>query len=289
MNHQKVDLDLSGVEETALLTLYAKAIESQSDDPVLKDERAEEMVKRLDALLQVKSGKMAYQLRKRSVDPRLTIHLPLRSKKYDEYALEFLEKSPEATIVNIGCGLDARFFRIDNGKVHFLDLDLPEVIKLKQQLLEENDRYRMIGQSVLNFEWIEHVVNINQPTLILAEGVFMYLPKEEVKKLVLEIQRILPGTELVCELTNRIWVEGLWGKIASIKMRQRIKTKGEVNFKFGVSDARELETWGDGIEFLEKWFYMDDNHPKLGWLRIFRNWRLFREAQFTARYLLLAA
>lgn len=288
MDKMKGKLDFSGVEETALLTLYAKAIESQSENPILKDEKAEELAERLDPLLRKRTDKMARQLYGRSVDPRLTIHIPLRSKKYDEYASDFLEKYPECVIVNIGCGMDARFFRIDNGQMHFFDLDLPEMIKFKRQLLEENERYRMIGQSVLDFNWMDQVAKIDQPTLILAEGVFMYLPEESVKKLVLELQHRFPGSELVCELTNRTWVEGFWGKIAAIKMNQRVKMGGDAGFKFGVSDARELETWGDGIEFLEKWFYMDDNHPKLGWMRILRNWKMIRDAQFTTRYRLLA-
>ena len=288
MKEIKGRLDFSGVEETALLTLYAKAIESQSENPVLKDEMAEELAERLDPLLRDRTGKMARQLYTRSVDPRLTIHIPLRTKKYDDYALDFLEEHPQGVIANIGCGMDARFFRIDNGQMRFFDLDLLEMIKFKRQLLEENARYHMIGQSVLDFSWMDQIAKISRPILILAEGVFMYLPEESVKELVFEMQRRFPESELVCELTNRTWVEGFWGRIASIKMKQRVKMGGDAGFKFGVSNARELETWGDGIEFLENWFYMDDNHPKLGWMRIFRNWKMIRDAQFTARYRLHA-
>ena len=244
MKEIKGRLDFSGVEETALLTLYAKAIESQSENPVLKDEMAEELAERLDPLLRDRTDKMARQLYTRSVDPRLTIHIPLRTKKYDDYALDFLEEHPQGVIANIGCGMDARFFRIDNGQMRFFDLDLLEMIKFKRQLLEENARYHMIGQSVLDFSWMDQIAKISRPILILAEGVFMYLPEESVKELVFEMQRRFPGSELVCELTNRTWVEGLWGKIASIKMKQRVKMGGDAGFKFGVSNARELETWG---------------------------------------------
>lgn len=288
MNAINDQLDLSGVEQTALLTVYAKAIESKSDDPVLKDAMAEALVEKLDVLIAAQDDKMARQLKQRTVDPRLTIHLPLRARKYDKYARKFLEKHPEGVIVNIGCGLDTRFFRIDNGQMHFFDLDLPDMIALKRQLLEENERYHMIGQSVLDFSWMAQVRSPGQPTLILAEGVFMYLSEEQVKDLVLELQQQFPDAELVCELTNRTWVEGFWGKIAAAKMKQRIKMSDSAGFKFGVSDARELESWGEGIEFLEKWFYMDDNHPKLGWIRFFRKWKIFNEAQYTAHYYLHA-
>ena len=281
-------LDLSGVEETALLTLYARAIESQSEDPILEDSKTVALVAQLDPLLEQQDSRMADRLKKRAIDPRLTVHMQLRAKKYDDYALDFLERHPSAVIINIGCGLDTRFFRIDNGQLLFFDLDLPDMIKLKRQLLNENERYQMIGTSVLDFEWMAPIARLNQPTLILAEGVLMYLPENKVKELVLTLQKQFPSAELVCELTNRTWVEGFWGKMASLKMKRRFNMRGDAGFSFGVSQASDFEAWGEGIEFLEKWFYMDDNHPKIGSMRIFRHWKLFNEAQFTAHYRLHA-
>ncbi len=284
MAGSRTKLDLSGVEETALLTLYARAIESMSDDPILQDEHIEMLVKLIDPQLQEIDSKMAERLRKRAIDPRLTIHMQLRAKKYDDYAVNFLEAHPGGVVINVGCGLDTRFFRVDNGNLQFFDLDLPDMIKLKRQLIEENDRYHMIGKSVLEFVWMEQIAKLNQPTIILAEGVFMYLPEQKVRDLVLELQRQFPDSELVCELTNRTWVEGIWGKMASAKMKNRFNMSEDAGFKFGVSEPGEFETWGEGIEFLEKWFYMEGNHPKLGLMRIFRNWKIFQEAQFTAHY-----
>jgi len=284
MDNPPTMVDLSGVEETALLTLYARAIESQSEDPILKDRKIEMLIEQIDPILQEQNSKMAAQLRKRAIDPRLTVHIQIRAKKYDDYALGFLEKHPDGVIVNIGCGLDTRFFRIDNSQVKFFDLDLPDMIQFKRQLIDENKRYHMIGQSVLEFGWMEPIAALNLPTMILAEGVFMYLPKEKVKALVLELQRQFPDSELVCELTNRAWVEGFTGKLAAIKMRQRFNMRKDADFKFGVEKANDFEVWGEGIEFLEKWFYMESNHPKLGAMRIFRNFKIFQEAQFTAHY-----
>jgi O-methyltransferase involved in polyketide biosynthesis len=83
MDEVKRTLDLSSVEETALLTLYNRAIESQSEAPILKDEKAEELMDRIDGLLERETGKMARQLRERTVDPRLNVHIALRARKYD--------------------------------------------------------------------------------------------------------------------------------------------------------------------------------------------------------------
>jgi methyltransferase (TIGR00027 family) len=286
MDKNKLSFNLSGVGETALFTLYNRAIESRCEHPILIDKKAEELMDLIDPLLEENSGKMARQLRKRSIDPRLTVHFALRAKKYDDYAKAFLGKHPQAAVVNIGCGMDTRFHRIDNGQAHFFDVDLPEMITFKGRFLDENRRYHMIGQSVLDLSWMDKVAHQNKPAIFLAEGLFMFLPKEEVKHLILEMQQRFPDSELVCELTNRIWVEGFWGKLVSLKMKNRMSMREDATFQFGVDSPEELETWGEGIEFLEQWFCMDSNHPKLGMMRIFRNINLFRNAQFTARYVL---
>lgn len=288
MNINESELDFSGVEETALLTLYSRAMESRSQNPILKDEKAEELVVKLDELLQKRNGKMAKQLYSRSIDPRLAVHIPLRALKYDEYTRAFLEKQPEGVVVNLGCGMDTRFFRVDNQKVNFFDIDLPEMIRIKKQLITETRHYTMIGQSVLEMDWMDRVSALQKPVIFLAEGLFMYLPGESVKSLVLQMQKRFPGSELVCELTNRAWVEGFWGKLAAMKMKRRFKMGADAGFKFGVSDARELETWHKGIELLNKWFYMDSDNPKLGWMRLLKNFKLFRNSQFTAHYRLNA-
>ncbi len=288
MVDNKTSFDLTGVGETALLTLYNRAVESRSVDPILKDEKAEELVDRIDPLLEDQSSEMARKLRKRAIDPRLAVHLALRAKKYDEYTKTFLGKHPQASVVNIGCGMDTRFHRIDNGQAHFFDIDLPEVIIFKKKFLSETERYHMIGQSVLDHSWMDEVERLHRPAVFLAEGLFMYLPEEEVRNLVLEMQRRFPDSELVCELTNRTWVEGFWGKLTSLKLKNRMSMREDAAFKFGVDCPEELETWGEGIEFLEQWFYMEGNHPKLGLMRIFRNMAIFRNAQYTAHYKLHA-
>ena len=288
MEDKNGGLDFSGVEETSLLTLYSKALESQSSDPILKDPMAEEIVARIDPILREKDGAMARQLRNRAVDPRLNVHLALRSRKYDDYARGFLERHPSGVIVNMGCGLDARFFRMDNGAVLFYDLDLPNVIDLKRMLFPRHERYHLLASSVLETGWMDDIRTEGKPVLFLAEGIFMYLPEQEVKRLVLALQKRFPDSELVCELTNRTWVEGLWGRMAQFKMQHRLKMQSQSAFQFGVGTPEELETWGPGIEFREMWFYMDDDHPKIGWYRIFRGMKFIRTAQFTVRYTLHA-
>ena len=283
MKNQSI-LNLSNIGETALLTLYARAIESKSDNPILKDEKAEEIIQALDPILKTRESKMARQLTERKLDPKLVTHLALRAEKYDRTAKQFLAQHPGASIVNLGCGLDTRFFRIDDGRLQCVDIDLPEMIALKRELLKETPRYRMLAGSVLDHAWMQKIEKNPGPYCFLMEGLLMYLPEDEVKRLILAMRDRFPGSEMVCEVTHRQWVEGFWGKLVALKMQKRTKFGRDARFQFGLRRPDEIETWGAGITFLEDWFYMDEDHPKIGWMRVFKNWKIFRTAQYTAHY-----
>lgn len=116
---------------------------------------------------------------------------------------------PDATIVNLGCGLDNRFQRIDNGEIAFYDLDLPDIIEIKKQIHKETERYRFISQSVFDYTWMNAIKG--NDFILLAEGVFMYCQEEDVKSLFLKLQEKFPGSVMVCEVVNSFWLKG-WNK-----------------------------------------------------------------------------
>jgi O-methyltransferase involved in polyketide biosynthesis len=131
---------------------------------------------------------------------------------------------------------------------------------------------------------MDEVAKSPGPYCFLLEGVLMYLPEADVKRLILAMRDRFPGSEMVCEVTHRQWVEGFWGKLVALKMQKRTKIGQEARFQFGLSRPDEMESWGEGIEFLGEWFYMDEDHPEIGWMRVFRNWKIFRTAQYTTHY-----
>jgi len=287
MKEKALERLFSDVEETGLLTLYGKAIESQSENPILDDTVAVAMTEKLDPILAKSDSKLLRRLYKRKIDPRLVVHLALRARKYDCYAREFLSRYPDAGIVNIGCGLDPRFQRIDNHSVRYFDLDLPEVIQFKQALLDETDRYRMIASSVFEEEWVHTVKKCGaKHWIFMAEGVFMYLQPDKVKKLVLDLQAQFPGSELICEVVKKSLTKGMLHKIAAMKMKKRFDIGNAAGYQFGLDTPAEMESWRKGIKYLEAWSYFDSNHPKLGMMRTFHKSQYFREMQYTVHYLL---
>jgi methyltransferase (TIGR00027 family) len=278
------NIELPAVAETALLTLYCHAIESQAPEPILKDDKAVEITRLLESAAGESKSPLIQDRIKKRLNSSLVVFITMRARKFDEYAKSFLSKNPDGVIVNIGCGMDSRFNRIDNGQVQFFDLDLPEMIDFKKQFFRESTRYHFLAASVLDFHWIDQVTKLGKrPVLFLAEGVFMYLDADKVKELVLKLQSRFPGCELVCEVTNSLFTRPPWNKMVGMKM-QHYQVSKDAIFHFGLSDSREMETWHEGIQFLEDWSYFDTHHPRLGAMGMMGKVKFMRNVQYTVHY-----
>jgi O-methyltransferase involved in polyketide biosynthesis len=236
---------LSGVAETLLITLYIRATESQRPDALIKDERAEALVRQLDPEI----------LRKTLVLTEGTgrLVLILKSREFDRFAQDFMGRHPDAVVVHIGCGLDTRFERVcseqpDNGQVEWYDLDLPEVINLRRELLGgEGGRYHLLAGSVLEDAWLEAVeAHRQRPFLFLAEGVFMYFTEAQVKSLVLRLKEHFPAAELVFDAYSSFmrWAHNL---------RVTRKRVG-AHLNWDLRHSQDLEGWGVGIHLLDERF-----------------------------------
>lgn len=112
----------------------------------------------------------------------------------------------------------------------------------------------------------------------------MYLDPANVKALVLELQSRFPGSELVCEVVNSLWLSKLFKPMVQRKMQRGAGLGKGAVYHFGVPDSRALETWSPGIQFIDEWSYFDSDHPKLGWVGWFRRFKLFRQTQWTVHY-----
>jgi methyltransferase (TIGR00027 family) len=247
---------LSGVAETLILPLYIRALESQRPDALIKDEKAVALIRQLNP-----DSTWVKQMR---VDEEDTVALVLRSRQFDDWAREFLARHPQAAVVHIGCGLDTRFDRLDNGKVEWYDLDLPEVIELRRQLMgDEAGRYHLLASSAFDAAWTNTLSSLRpRPFLFLAEGVFMYFEEGQVRSLVLRLRDHFPGSELAFDAFSPFLV-----RMNNLRIR---RTKIGARYRWGLKRGRELERWGDGITMLEAWYPFDRPEPRLshiGWMR----------------------
>ncbi len=249
---------LGGVAETLLIPLYVRALESQRPDALLRDERAVALVTHLESdFASIKQIRM---------DEEDRAALILRNREIDRYARDFMDCHPDAVVVHLGCGLDARFERVDNDRVTWYDLDLPAVIDLRRQFIgAEGGRYHFIAGSAFDEAWFEAVrVCRPQPFLFLAEGVLMYFAEAQVKTLVLSLRDHFPGAELVFDAFSPFLV-----RMNNFRFRIS-RTKIQARYHWGLPRGRELEKWGDDILLLDEWFPFDRPEPRLArvqWVR----------------------
>ena len=275
----------SDVAVTSLLTLYGRALESRTRNPIFVDRHALAVTEKLNPVLADSKVKLLRRLAAGRLDPRLGVHIALRSQQYDDYVRQFLATHTQGVVVNIGCGMDMRFERVDDGRLLFFDLDLPEVISLKKQYVEENERYHLLACSVFEKDWMEGVLQYGpRPVLFLAEGVFMYLDPTLVRDLVLTLCDRFKNTELVFETVKKGWTEGFMKKMVSFKMQKQLFLGPGTEYRFGIADKRALESWHPGLKFIDDWSYFDTDHAKLGWMRLFKDWPFMRDTQYTVRY-----
>jgi methyltransferase (TIGR00027 family) len=279
------DIQISDVSSTMLLTLYTHSIESCSKDPLLSDPMAVEITSQLNPQLAASPERMYRALAAGKLDRKLVTFITLRAGRFDKYAHDFLENAPAGVIVNMGCGLDTRFWRVDNGKSEFYDLDLPEVIRIKGKLVHATDRYHMIASSVLDFGWMRPLHKHGSgPFLFLAEGLFMYLPKSDVRDLIVRLKAEFPGSELVCEVVNESVISGPWKGAMNLKMQGQLHLGRGATFRSGIANGREIEGWADGIRLLDEWSHFDSHEKKLGWVRLYGKIPGLRRVQWTVHY-----
>lgn len=271
------------VSATMLITLYARARESISKNPIICDSKAVEMIEVIKKEIVQSSNPIHRKILKDRYSSLLAITIALRCRRFDKYVLDFITKFPEGTIINIGCGLDTRFERVDNGKLKWFDIDFPEVIKLRRRFMDENARRVFIEGSILSSEWLE-IVKTSGPFLFLAEGVFMYLHEDDIKLLLSRISTNYSGAELVCEVTNSYWVNKMKSPYLQRKFKRQLGMNKGALFSFGIPNSRYFEEWSRDYHFLDEWNYFNDNEKKLGLVNLLSKFDFITKVQYTVHY-----
>ncbi|WP_106401006.1 class I SAM-dependent methyltransferase [Actinocorallia populi] len=228
--------ELSGVEWTALVTLYLRAVESRSKESILKDRAASEAVRRLGGDFGLGSLKM----RLTAGDRYLVV---LRARQLDLWAADFLARHPDAVVVQLGCGLDSRASRLDVPPgVLWFDVDLPEVAELRRRLFPDREGHRTIGASVTESRWWEEVP-WDRPVLAIAEGLLMYLEEQEVRRLLERLtDRFTTGTLLF---------DGVAPWVVRISERLPRAYRG-FGMHWATRNAWELEQWNPRLRRIEE-------------------------------------
>ena len=259
---------LDNVAETSLITLYVRAKETQSKNPILRDEKAVMMVQSIDYDFK----RLAKKLHGHDY-----VMISLRVKRFDEYVHDFLARHPDGVVVSIGCGLDDRFSRIDNQQVMFYDLDLPEVIAVRRQLLSESERNQFIASSALESAWMDEL-QTHQPKhfLFIAEGVFPYFFESEVKILLQQLSERFPGAEMAFDVSSSFMVKRM-SRHGGLK-----QTTASIHW--GIRRSSEIEGLCPGPKFLDDWYYFDKWEKRFGFFNLLGKLSLIKNMMRIVHY-----
>jgi O-methyltransferase involved in polyketide biosynthesis len=243
--------NLHGIARTLLVPLACRAIESTRPDAILHDPRAVEVYTSLE-------GSPDFLMGMGRADVFVAA---MRARQFDRFGQEFLTRNPGGLLVDLGCGLDTRFHRLDDSRLTWLGVDLPEVIALRRQVLPEEERCRTISQSMLETSWLDQVAGYKKPVIFLAEGVFPYFSTADIKPMLAAMAGRFPEGELVFDAASP-FISRHHNRTSSVLKRSGTRVLWDAR------NPQVLETWG--LRLLDHWYYFDTPEPRLGafrWMR----------------------
>jgi len=234
----KIKIALGQIQKTLFMPVWARAVETKKQKPILTDNVAVQIINKID----FDFSQMTSNLKEIN-----QIAWIARSKRFDIIINNFLKDNPNGTIINIGCGLDTTYERINNKSVIWYDLDLPDVIELRRKFLSESDKRKFIADSFLDTEWLNKIPRENK-IMFISTGVFVYFEESVIKDFLIRIADIFPEAELFFDVTSP---KGL--QIAN----RVIKESGfdsSSYFKWGLIDKSIIETWDNRIKILNTYY-----------------------------------
>jgi len=244
----KIPIDLGSVQKTLFLPLWGRAEETRKSNPMLLDPAAVRIMEQVD---------FNFSQAAETIDDLTKIAWIKRSLISDQVIRKFLQEHPEGTVVNIGCGLDTTFDRVDNGTVRWYDLDMPDTIQLRKRFFEESEHRTMIASSFLETEWLDELL-VRGNVFFLSAGVFYYFEENTIKDFVLELVNRFPGSELLFDACSPL---GL--KIANKKVVESAGLDQTSHLVWGLENRETLLEWHERIRIINTFHYYKSDIPGL--------------------------
>ncbi|WP_022769895.1 MULTISPECIES: class I SAM-dependent methyltransferase [unclassified Butyrivibrio] len=241
---KKYHIEKNTVQETLIIPLYGRKVCSEHFPELFKDEEAERICNMLDYDFAVKGKRMESGV-------GLFGALEVAQRQYDLAweVRDYLKNHPDASVVNLGCGLDDTFHKCDNGSCIGYNIDMPDVIAVRNELLPAAARESNIGYDLNDYSWMD-MIDASKGTVFFASGVFYYFRKEDVRKLLGKLAKRFPGGVIVfdsCNSRGAKMMTKTWLKEAGIS---------DVSAFFSLEDKSEIESWCTDFEAVTARSYM---------------------------------
>ncbi|MCG8410112.1 MAG: class I SAM-dependent methyltransferase [Bacteroidales bacterium] len=244
----------NNIADTLYITLFMRARESKRKNNTFNDPTACYLVSRLD-----------YDFTKYSNAPKSSIGCIIRANYFDKITVDFIKKNKNPIIINLGCGLDSRFQRVNkfvNGKAIFYEIDLPEVIALRKQLIPESKNDIYISGSIFETDWMDNLKSKHPEGqfLFAIEGVIMYFEKTKIKQAFINIAERFSNSEIACDIISS-WL------VKNSHRHDTIKN-AKAQFVMSCDNESEFEKWHPNISVINSKRYADFKEMKrIGFLK----------------------
>ncbi len=224
-------ITLTGVPETMLQTVFARAQETQKQNHKIVDEKAVDLVSRLD-----------YDFSLAQKDKTMSNGVIARTLVLDRMVNKYLNEHPGAVVINLACGLDTRCYQMQ-GYSHWYNLDLPEVVALREKLLPEEGVITQIADSAMETHWASCIAADGKPVLVILEGLTMYLTEPDVKQIFAIIAAHFPDVTVFVETMTPFIVKAV---------KEKSIEGSHAKFTWGVKDGKTLAALLTDFTFLEE-------------------------------------
>ncbi len=231
-------------KETMLITLNGRAVQSAWKNPILRDPWAKEAMRHIDYdPSKTLKGVSSWGMWK---DIGCTI-IATRAATFDMLTNRYLADHPDATVLHVGCGMDSRVFRIDPpASVQWFDVDYPDVIDLRRQLLPEREaasagQYHLIGASLNDLRWLDGVSR-DRPALLIAEGALMYLSEVDVKALLNAVVAHFPGGQMIFDVVHPMILKQVGSNVGGTG----------ATYKWGLDDPQDIKQLEPKLELIKE-------------------------------------
>jgi O-methyltransferase involved in polyketide biosynthesis len=230
-----MSVQLSSLEKTLVVPLWHRAQASKAHPELLNDVKAIELVNHLEYDFSIFEQRFTNEDSFRSA---------ARARQFDDKLRTYISAHPDASIVNLGAGLDTAFYRVDNGSIEWYDLDLPNVIALRKQLLPEADRVKYIAKSLFDMSWCADLDYTDNGIFIVAKGILWFFDEAEIKRFFSSLADALPGAELICEASSKLGASIVNDLLKSVEM--------DVEVKWELEDARVITQWDNRLKLIDQ-------------------------------------
>ena len=240
----KYHIEKNTVQETLVIPLFGRLVCSERFPEFFSDPEAKRICDSLDYDFAEKRKKMesaaglfgALEVAQRQYDLRCEVE-------------SYLKEHPKAAVVNLGCGLDDTFSKVDNGQCKGYNLDFPDVMKVRNELLPAGDREMNLACDLNDYSWMDRI-DAAEGAVFFAAGVFYYFRTAEVKKLFQTMAERFPGAVLAFDSCNE--------RGAKLMRKTWLKEAGitDVSAFFSLEDESELKTWSNRFASVSAKSYM---------------------------------